>query len=666
MFDGDDYGHLSAEERECLMFLEETIESLDNEDDSGLSNDEVETMENVNCLPMSEPGKITVNLSSEMALRKTAAISKSEECINVDTELNTVPQRYLSFPRVVQFSREEIKIQPNNSGVLNTKEDHLKPLHEKSIRIPTSNLKQEEESKFLFLAPPECFTDPEVIRKRHSVTDTLLKTTVIFEHDDKPDAMRLHSSKVPPPIMPRESSLKTNLPGSSETLNQVVKKTIELQLKQAPPTAPKPRILPAHIIIKTGKSDLTNPDPMMRPRTLSTHEKISNINNESVVTKVTQAIEQERARHEALQKLGLEESSSQKKGSIKLTYRDLPLASGGTDQGKKDAKKMNINKNYQHKLDSTSTLIAQSSDLTKQLDDHMKNELNSNNMIHAGAESGSLEKTDEPLSAAFLMIQKENNTISSSSITDTKSGMLEKNTPSTKTNTPFIPEKSFSLSLNDNFSKNVKSGPDKASENVPKVEQIQKGELRDNKAGSLESVNTISKSPGNSFTFITQHSPKAVQKEGKYMPATDKSKRHSAYYEDPSESYLRLPQSSVPGVRQINIKSNTLERTGMGLSSSLSNIEKDTQKGSSSIFRKPLLTGNFLRNNRPRPASLGTGKEFASLESSLSDLENPKKNSFFSRLSHPSAPVTSVKITPKGSTDEHRREALKKLGILKE
>lgn len=32
--------HLSAEERACLMFLEETIESLEAEDDSGVSTDE--------------------------------------------------------------------------------------------------------------------------------------------------------------------------------------------------------------------------------------------------------------------------------------------------------------------------------------------------------------------------------------------------------------------------------------------------------------------------------------------------------------------------------------------------------------------------------------------------------------------------------------------------
>lgn len=36
--------HLSAEERACLMYLEETIEALDVQDDSGLSNDELEPL----------------------------------------------------------------------------------------------------------------------------------------------------------------------------------------------------------------------------------------------------------------------------------------------------------------------------------------------------------------------------------------------------------------------------------------------------------------------------------------------------------------------------------------------------------------------------------------------------------------------------------------------
>lgn len=39
------YDYLSVEEKECLMFLEETLESLDTEADSGVSADDGETTE---------------------------------------------------------------------------------------------------------------------------------------------------------------------------------------------------------------------------------------------------------------------------------------------------------------------------------------------------------------------------------------------------------------------------------------------------------------------------------------------------------------------------------------------------------------------------------------------------------------------------------------------
>lgn len=39
----DSMEHLSAEERACLMYLEETIEALEVQEDSGLSNDEQDT-----------------------------------------------------------------------------------------------------------------------------------------------------------------------------------------------------------------------------------------------------------------------------------------------------------------------------------------------------------------------------------------------------------------------------------------------------------------------------------------------------------------------------------------------------------------------------------------------------------------------------------------------
>lgn len=70
----DSLEYLSAEEKACLMFLEETIESLDTEEDSGLSNDESDQLPS------------TGNLATKLA-DLSASMSKSildSELISVD------------------------------------------------------------------------------------------------------------------------------------------------------------------------------------------------------------------------------------------------------------------------------------------------------------------------------------------------------------------------------------------------------------------------------------------------------------------------------------------------------------------------------------------------------------------------------------------------------
>lgn len=130
-------------------------------------------------------------------------------------------------------------------------------------------------------------------------------------------------------------------------------------------------------------------------------------------------------------------------------------------------------------------------------------------------------------------------------------------------------------------------------------------------------------------------------------------------------------EGSVPGMRQITFKSNTLERSGVGLGSSLGSSKEQNARSSSSSLGKmsfiERLAPGFLRSSRPRPASLGAGKDFAGLK------EQEEQDKSSKRRSHPlpgfsRAPrsAVSVKISPKGAADENRREALKKLGLLKE
>ncbi|XP_044539655.1 specifically androgen-regulated gene protein [Gracilinanus agilis] len=140
-------------------------------------------------------------------------------------------------------------------------------------------------------------------------------------------------------------------------------------------------------------------------------------------------------------------------------------------------------------------------------------------------------------------------------------------------------------------------------------------------------------------------------------------------------SRLALKEGSIPGLRQMNFKSNTLERSGVGLSSYLLAAKDNAPQTSTSLGKVPILekiSPNVLRNTRPRPASLGGGKDFANIQvGKLADLEQERNSQRFSypgqsRDKLPRPPCVSVKITPKGIPDEHRREALKKLGLLKE
>lgn len=160
------------------------------------------------------------------------------------------------------------------------------------------------------------------------------------------------------------------------------------------------------------------------------------------------------------------------------------------------------------------------------------------------------------------------------------------------------------------------------------------------------------------------------------IPIPKASKENSSLTQPKPDPRLTLQESSIPGLRQMNFKSNTLERSGVGLSSYLSAAEKDPGgQTSTSLGKSPFLgkvSSSVFRNSRPRPASLGMGKDFAGIQGGkLVGLEQGQcsQQPSFKGQSHdklPRPPCVSVKISPKGIPDGHRREALKKLGLLKE
>ncbi|KAM4048407.1 specifically androgen-regulated gene protein [Anomaloglossus baeobatrachus] len=733
-FSGDGYDHLSAEERECLMFLEETIDSLDNEDDSGVSNDELETPEKSTSHSTAEPAKVTTSSGNEKPRPLSTVFLQAEEW----TPVAKIPQGYHSFPRIIQVSREENPVHTAESKVPESDSDQAKSWYGKPKSMSSINRPQTVEPPidFLIIPPPEPFRDPQVlIDKRRSVTDPTdarelryekpqFRPPTISENKELPPVVKPFS--MPTPLLfPRVTSPKTTT-SSQETISQVEDKSVDA--KQGPPTAPKPRTLPPHIIIKSSSGVVSNLDPQSRPRTFSAHERYMDRAPEPSIPKVTHSKEHERARLEALQKLGfIVKSSSQENISLRASKTDLSIAHVG-DQGDQDLNRKS-DVNQQHRVDLMGTTSTQPSTILKADDRQVRSESPSKSVKII--KSSSVEKV-EPVSGTTL-IQKTPNAVEISP-QHIKSSIFDRSRPSVKakaqekadvviqTSKPLnevptatdgsrntvdstkhkSPSHSHASSKVDN-----KSGPSGYSANILTTESdlslkqgldrkpstlkatpVEKqtvfpeihpapfnssgplsiGEKPQEKVGSFENISHISTSPGKPFSFprpkeivVTPHSPEVQGKE----QVPDKSNRHSTHFEPSNEPYLRFPQGSVPGLRQINIKANTLERSGVGLSGSMSSIEKESQKANGSFFKKPLFSGNFLRSNRPRPASLGTGKDFAYLESSTVDGETTEKRSFFSRP-RSSGPVTSVKITPKGTSEEHRKEALKKLGILKE
>lgn len=124
----------------------------------------------------------------------------------------------------------------------------------------------------------------------------------------------------------------------------------------------------------------------------------------------------------------------------------------------------------------------------------------------------------------------------------------------------------------------------------------------------------------------------------------------------------RTPPSLIkqlPSYKDRGVKSTTLERSGPGLSSYMAGQDA-----------KEKLNPSLLRNSRPRPASLGSRKEFSSTAGSqvghASSKEPVVRRSLPASQKLPRSQGISVLICPRSENEDERREALKRLGLLRD
>ncbi|XP_063153537.1 specifically androgen-regulated gene protein [Candoia aspera] len=539
------YDYLSVEEKECLMFLEETLHSLDTEADSGISVDEAEAVE-PSKLPRTWPTRdVPKELNPEYLGKHKQTDTKANTSLSGSIPAVTLSPGHHSLPKNITAKNTVQASKIFVAEAAETNADDLKTLSQlhptswgsskhgtldipnKLPEISTQGRVPELES--VVIPPPEPFQDQ---RQSHLIIGHDPMLTDSWRHAESGatshyefkrnrgimedyEARALQQELSPEAVETatgKESFLKSFSPKCNKKSSEQIishqetdhkhileESQLDSSFKQGPPTAPKPRKLPPNIILKTSKSNVVslNVDPIHKIKVSlpSSGRPRAATGDFSMEKSYALQKEQGRARREALAKLG------------------LPLDS-------------------------------------------------------------EINPDDQVIKTSIYSKPRETSC-----------------------------------------------------------------------TGSRENLNM------DDITLNKKSVQQSDQIDGKEVQPTE---------------------ISIPSVKQANFKSNTLERSGVGLSSYISSgSEGQNFKNNKTSFLNK-ITPNFLRNNRMRPASLGTGKDFVDLkENKLHNVEQDKNYERRSYpLQHPSKlprpPCVSVKITPKGATEEHRREALKKLGLLKE
>ncbi|XP_077458659.1 uncharacterized protein LOC144075478 [Stigmatopora argus] len=236
-FSDDSLEHLSAEEKACLMFLEETIESLDTEDEREISNKEM------GLLPTSSTlASRLADLSASMSKNKLSGLRKhnSMETIREKVEHKHIQNYLVPTPFVLASSSHQSKPNPK-PGV------HLK---KKSVSFTTISSQKP--------------TDPHVNFELNGLMPSTTKPKDNFvktgergplSYDALVYLRRSASTKKTPlcPTVDHTIDLVKPSPFITED-NRAVRLAGKFRTVP-PPVAPKPKRAPSNISVKMEKED---------------------------------------------------------------------------------------------------------------------------------------------------------------------------------------------------------------------------------------------------------------------------------------------------------------------------------------------------------------------------------------------------------------------------
>ncbi|KAL7837787.1 hypothetical protein SRHO_G00274980 [Serrasalmus rhombeus] len=301
-FSDDSLQYLSAEEKACLMFLEETIESLDTEDDSGLSNDEAES------LPV--PGNVAI---------KTAHLSTSMN----QNKPKDVPKHYIDDPRMFGSSEHNqiLNYLVPTPFVLANNNAHIPPKSADSKeKLPSKEVISHKSDKDgprvpsevnVIVIPPPVMVKSSNERDRGLQNDQSPRGPLTYE-----GLVQLRKKVALRRNLEDEKRPSTHSNNGTKVFSQNIQPRENQGSKNNPPAvAPKPKKIPSHIAVLNHKGT-----------TASTADSTMHCLSTSPGSRGL--MKPEKVRLEALSKLGLLKESDSKPSTIGHHSEGLQPSSG--------------------------------------------------------------------------------------------------------------------------------------------------------------------------------------------------------------------------------------------------------------------------------------------------------------------------------------------------
>ncbi|XP_008412432.1 specifically androgen-regulated gene protein-like isoform X2 [Poecilia reticulata] len=623
----DSMEYLSAEEKACLMFLEETIEALEVQEDSGLSNDEPDVWSKTEPQDQISNGILRISSPTPHTTADPPSAGSTTEC---ETEhhaanQNSNPQSAsMSAVGVKNVKTENLGVETDpsvsNSGYTTSSSDKTTDVSKLDGDLELENITNSgdaSENDLDIIPPPTDFRDePE--------PDLLLEAMTVVP---PPAAMTVEAmSVVPPPETMTMEATTVILPPEATTMVPPP----EAMTVEAMTVVPPPAVMTVEATTVIPPSEATTVVPPPEATAI-----VSPPSNDFTKQKRTVDLEQMRLR--ASVKRSVVDSSTAEDSSSKASDVASLLPQMNPPTEPSEPRNPPAVAPKPKKLPSNIIL---------------KSPMSPTHVSHGNPGHSVPSHSDrmllDPQKVRMEALKKL--------------GLLKDNKEeSSRAVSPKLPQKSAaykrSLASPSPPVSPASHTPPVTPSLTPVISPLQAPVLQQSALAPTVSPSASSVSPPIQDADILP-APAAFSDgfgpSGDGLPAVTEA------------TFSTLPNTSSPKV--ISMKFATLERSGLGLSSQMSNQSLLEVAGGEQDPKQ-------LRNTRPRPVSLGTGKDFSHAKgeglvaSGTSEFQKPQPTQAFhhresSRL--PRSQGISVMICPRPENEEDRRHALKKLGLLRD